>query len=213
MTRRSLPYRDDLATLEARREELRRDITEADRRIADLAGAAAEKEKLTRELAAVEAGLERARLPLLDAVGARRKRRKRAVVATGGAVAMAAAATMAYVHLSRLPAPLWTPMPIPVVPAPPEFCDRGEPNPEPVCKANVGAPCTCTPNVGAACTSNRDCAQCADVLAHLGPCTVRVTTAVECVDAVCKRTGCPTDPCPNGTVCEGCFANIPCQCR
>lgn len=66
-----MPYRDDQASLEARRDELRRDLDEATERAASLAGATREKENLTRELAAVEARLARAasrRLPLLQNV-------------------------------------------------------------------------------------------------------------------------------------------------
>jgi hypothetical protein len=66
-----MPYRDDQATLEARRDDLRRDLDEATRKAESLAGATREKEKLTRELASVEARLTRAashRLPLLQSV-------------------------------------------------------------------------------------------------------------------------------------------------
>jgi hypothetical protein len=66
-----MPYRDDQACLETLRDELRRDLTEATRKAEALAGAAKEKDSLTRELASVEARLERARsrrLPLLESV-------------------------------------------------------------------------------------------------------------------------------------------------
>jgi hypothetical protein len=74
-------------------------------------------------------------------------------------------------------------------------------------------PAACTPNRGAHCTSDQDCAQCADVLTRDGLTRVRVTTAVECVDAVCKKTGCPVQRCPQGQYCEGCEVNLPCRCR
>jgi hypothetical protein len=66
-----MPYRDDQAALEARRDELRRDLADATRHAAALADAQREKERLTRELAAAEAQIERARsrrLPLLENV-------------------------------------------------------------------------------------------------------------------------------------------------
>jgi hypothetical protein len=69
-----MPYRDDQATLEARRDELRRELDEANRKVEALAEATGDKAKLTRELASVEARLERAgqdrarRLPLLDRI-------------------------------------------------------------------------------------------------------------------------------------------------
>jgi hypothetical protein len=66
-----MPYRDDQVTLEARRDELRRDLDEATRKVESLAGATREKETLARDLAAVEARLARAasrRLPLLQSV-------------------------------------------------------------------------------------------------------------------------------------------------
>jgi hypothetical protein len=65
-----MPYQDDQATLEARRDELRRDLDEAARKVEALVAATSEQERLGRELASVEARLERAaqgrRLPLLD---------------------------------------------------------------------------------------------------------------------------------------------------
>lgn len=72
---------------------------------------------------------------------------------------------------------------------------------------------TCTPNIGAHCASDQDCAQCAEVRTRTGTSRVKVTTAVECVDAVCKKTGCPTERCPQGQVCVGCEVNLPCLCR
>jgi hypothetical protein len=66
-----MPYRDDQATLEARRDELRIDLDEATKKAESLAGATREKETLARELASVEARLARAasrRLPLLQSV-------------------------------------------------------------------------------------------------------------------------------------------------
>ncbi len=70
-----MPYRDDQAALEARRDELRRDLADATRHAEALADAEREKERLARELAAVDARLERAasgasarRLPLLENV-------------------------------------------------------------------------------------------------------------------------------------------------
>jgi len=64
-----MPYRDDQAALEARRDELRRDLADAIRHADALADALRDKKNLERELAAVEARLERARsrrLPLLE---------------------------------------------------------------------------------------------------------------------------------------------------
>jgi len=64
-----MPYRDDQAALEARRDELRRDLADATRHAEALADAVRQKKSLERELAAVEARLERARsrrLPLLE---------------------------------------------------------------------------------------------------------------------------------------------------
>jgi hypothetical protein len=66
-----MPYRDDQAILEARRNELRRELDEAARKVEALADASADKERLTRELSEVEGRLERAkharpRLPMLD---------------------------------------------------------------------------------------------------------------------------------------------------
>ncbi|HEY2516735.1 MAG TPA: hypothetical protein VGI39_37955 [Polyangiaceae bacterium] len=75
------------------------------------------------------------------------------------------------------------------------------------------AAAACTPNLGSHCASDQDCAQCADVRSRNGLSRVKVTTAVECVDAVCKKTGCPTERCPQGQVCTGCEVNLPCQCR
>src|ERR1700733_1488630 len=64
-----MPYRDDQAALEARRDELRRDLADATRNADALADAMREKESVSRELADVEARLLRARarrVPLLD---------------------------------------------------------------------------------------------------------------------------------------------------
>ena len=74
-------------------------------------------------------------------------------------------------------------------------------------------PAACTPNVGARCAASKDCAQCADVTTRLGTGQVRLATAVDCVDQVCKKTGCPVDRCPAGQSCTGCVANLPCECR
>lgn len=65
-----MPYRDDQATLEARRDEIHAELADAERRVEALAGAVGDKEKLSRELASVEARLRRAgpRLPLLEDV-------------------------------------------------------------------------------------------------------------------------------------------------
>jgi hypothetical protein len=65
-----MPYRDDQASLEARRDELRAELADADRRVEALAGAVGDKEKLARELTSVEARLRRAgrRLPILEDV-------------------------------------------------------------------------------------------------------------------------------------------------
>ncbi len=66
-----MPYRDDQAALEAHRDELRRDLAEATRQAEALAGAEQTRDDLTRELASVEARLQRARarhVPLLDDV-------------------------------------------------------------------------------------------------------------------------------------------------
>src|SRR4051794_35729115 len=67
----AMPYRDDQQTLVARREELRRDLADATRKAEIFADAVRDKETLTRELASIEARIERTpsrRLPLLDAV-------------------------------------------------------------------------------------------------------------------------------------------------
>jgi hypothetical protein len=66
-----MPYRDDQAALEARRGELRGELADATRRAEALTGAVVRRERLARELAAVEAKLERnegRRLPLLERV-------------------------------------------------------------------------------------------------------------------------------------------------
>jgi hypothetical protein len=66
-----MPYRDDQAALETRRDELRSALEDATRRAEALEGAAAEKERLARELASVDARLARStarRLPLLERV-------------------------------------------------------------------------------------------------------------------------------------------------
>jgi len=66
-----MPYRDDLASLEARRDELRHELADATRKADALAGALREREDLARELADVEARLLRTparRLPLLDSI-------------------------------------------------------------------------------------------------------------------------------------------------
>jgi hypothetical protein len=70
----------------------------------------------------------------------------------------------------------------------------------------------CIPNIGAACGADLDCVQCANVGRHFGLGNVVVTTAVQCVNSVCMRTGCPTDPCPSGQSCQGCVLNLPCRC-
>jgi hypothetical protein len=75
------------------------------------------------------------------------------------------------------------------------------------------APPGCAPNVGAHCASDQDCAQCADVHQAFGARVVRVATAVQCIDSVCVKTGCPTERCPRGQTCTGCVANLPCVCR
>jgi hypothetical protein len=72
-------------------------------------------------------------------------------------------------------------------------------------------PVTCTPNVGGSCVSDQDCAQCADVPMRNG-CHVTITTLVDCVDSVCKTTGCPVERCPQGQVCVGCSMVEPCAC-
>jgi hypothetical protein len=66
-----MPYRDDLASLEARRDELRRDLADINKKAEALAEAVRDKDAVARELAAVEARIERIpsrRLPLLDSV-------------------------------------------------------------------------------------------------------------------------------------------------
>jgi hypothetical protein len=66
-----MPYRDDQPALEARREELRRELDDVTREADALADAVAEKARLTRELAAIEAKLARSgspKLPLLDRI-------------------------------------------------------------------------------------------------------------------------------------------------
>ena len=65
-----MSYRDDQATLEARRDELRAELTRLDAKAADLQNAVNEKETAERELAAIEARLAHAqarrRSPLDD---------------------------------------------------------------------------------------------------------------------------------------------------
>ncbi len=64
-----MPYRDDRAALEARRDEIRKDLADVTRHAGALAGARRDQESLARELAAVEARIEEARsrrLPLLE---------------------------------------------------------------------------------------------------------------------------------------------------
>jgi hypothetical protein len=66
-----MSYRDDQAVLEARRDDLQRDLVGAARRAAQLRDAEREQEAIARELAAVEARLARMaarRVPLLEDV-------------------------------------------------------------------------------------------------------------------------------------------------
>jgi hypothetical protein len=66
-----MPYRDDQASLEARRDELRKDLAEMDRKSEELSEAVRAREAVARELSSVEGRLRRAasrRLPLLDGV-------------------------------------------------------------------------------------------------------------------------------------------------
>jgi hypothetical protein len=66
-----MPYRDDQPALEARREELRRELDDVTRKADALADAVDEKARLARELAAVEAKLVRSgsqKLPLLSRI-------------------------------------------------------------------------------------------------------------------------------------------------
>jgi len=66
-----MSYRDDQAALQSLRDELRRDLAEATRKAEALAGAGQVRDDLTRELASVEARLDRARLrqlPLLESI-------------------------------------------------------------------------------------------------------------------------------------------------
>ena len=71
----------------------------------------------------------------------------------------------------------------------------------------------CAPNVDARCATDSDCAQCARVFPIVGFRPVLVSTTVQCIGSVCKKTGCPTKPCPQGTTCEGCIANLLCRCE
>lgn len=71
----------------------------------------------------------------------------------------------------------------------------------------------CTPNIAASCHTDADCAQCARTYRPYGrPAMVTVLTTVQCIDSACLRTGCPVDPCPQGTSCQGCVVNLPCFC-
>jgi hypothetical protein len=66
-----MPYRDDQPALEARREELRCELDDVTRKADALADAVAEKARLARELAAIEAKLARSgsqKLPLLNRI-------------------------------------------------------------------------------------------------------------------------------------------------
>jgi hypothetical protein len=64
-----MPYRDDHAALESRRDELRQELADATRRADALTDVVAEKERIARELASVERRIARngtRRLPLLE---------------------------------------------------------------------------------------------------------------------------------------------------
>ncbi len=67
----AMPYRDDQASLEARRDELRKDLAEATLQAEALTDAVRSRDALTQELAGLEERLRRVasrRLPLLDSI-------------------------------------------------------------------------------------------------------------------------------------------------